>query len=245
MKLNEGKIFVFVAAIIIGVLISFNIHLNTATEREYISTKEYQEAYNRRNKLYREISDLKEDYYDNYKKLNSYKDESQNKNDKVIETIMDELESNKTILGYKQVQGEGIEVTITDGFNELNPDIEDPLLRYMRTFHNTDLIQLINELKSSGAEAISINGQRLMNNSEVYCSSAFISINGVKLPAPFYIDVIGSMDKFRTYFGSNDTYIKRLQGRGINVSFEEKEEINIPGYIGELKVNYLINAKNK
>ncbi|MBU3195497.1 DUF881 domain-containing protein [Clostridium algidicarnis] len=245
MKLNEGKIFIFIAAVMIGILVSFNINLSKDNKREYVSTKEYQEIYNKRNKLYREVSDAREDYQSNYKKLNSFKSGYVDKEKNIADSIVEELENNKILLGYNKVQGNGIEITVRDGFDELNPDIEDPLLRYMRTFHNTDLIQIINELKLFGAEAISINGQRLMSNSEVYCSSAFISINGVKLPAPFHIEAIGNTENLVNSLKSNDSYLKRLQGRGINIDIEEKETIVIPPYIGDLKVNFLSSKKNK
>lgn len=245
MKLNEGKIFIFIATIMIGILVSFNISLSTDNKREYVSTKEYQEMYNKRNKLYREVSEVREEYYNNYKKLNSFKSGYVDQGNNIVDTIVDELENNKILLGYNKVQGNGIEITVRDGFDELNPDIEDPLLRYMRTFHNTDLIQLINELKLFGTEAISINGQRLMNNSEVYCSSAFISINGVKLPAPFHIEAIGNKENLASNLKSNDSYVKRLEGRGINIVIEEKDTIIISPYIGDLKVNFLTSKKNK
>lgn len=245
MRLNEGKIFIFIAAIIVGILVSFNIDLSKDNKKEYVSTKEYQEMYNKRNKLYREVSDVREDYYNNYKKLNFFKSGYVDEGNNIVDNIVDELENNKTLLGYNKVEGIGIEITIRDGFDEINPDIEDPLLRYMRTFHNTDLIQLINELKIFGAEAISINGQRVMTNSEVYCSSAFISINGVKLPAPFHIEAIGNTESLVNNLKSNDSYVKRLQGRGINIVIEEKDVIVISSYIGDLKVNFLTNIKNK
>lgn len=243
MKINEAKVFVFIAAIIVGVLISLNINLNEVEERVFFTSKQYQDAYSERNKLYKEISDYKEIYYENYSKLQDYQQGKKNKDEKIISDVVNELEKNKAILGYSQVKGEGLSLTITDGTGNFSNDIDDPLLRWMRTFHNTDMIQVINELKNAGAEGISVNGQRLMTNSEVYCSWAFISINQVKLPAPFYIDVIGNKENLRGYINSNESYLKILINRGINVQITEKDEVTIPTYTGDIKVNY-IKASN-
>lgn len=244
MKLNEAKIFVFIAAIIVGILIALNINLNGVTERVFLDSKQYQEAYNERNKLYREISSIKENYYDAYDKLRNY--EQGNPNDtKVLNDITKELEKNKALLGYSEVIGPGISFTITDGKDDVNEEFDDFKLRMDRTFHNTDMIRLLNELKNVGAEAISVNGQRVMTNTEIYCSWAFLKINGVNLPEPFYIDVIGDKENIKKYISSDDSYVKTLMFRGINIRFDEKDELKIPAYTGKLQVNYVSPVKSK
>ena len=67
-----------------------------------------------------------------------------------------ELEKSRNILGKNPVQGEGIIVTLTD--------VE--IGKYGKITAN-DLIELVNELKASGAEAISINGHRIVGNSYI------------------------------------------------------------------------------
>ena len=46
MKKNEGSIFVFIASIVIGLLISLNIHFGTQTETVILNTKQYQDLMN-------------------------------------------------------------------------------------------------------------------------------------------------------------------------------------------------------
>lgn len=61
-------------------------------------------------------------------------------------------------------------------------DIENSLAfeKALRLVHDMDIMQVINDIKNSGAEAISINGQRVVDKTEIYCSGAFLRINGVK-----------------------------------------------------------------
>lgn len=242
MKNNEANVFVFIAAIIIGILIALNINLNNTEERIVLNAKQYQEAYNSRNKLVKDIYALKDEYSKNLSKLSNYK-QGEASESKIIEDISSELELNKMILGYKDVKGEGLAITIKDGSGEFSNSVDDPILRYTRTVHNTDMIQVINELRNSGAEAISINGQRIMPNSEIYCSWAFLRINGVKLPAPFYISVIGNKEVIKKYILSNDSYVRTLINRGIEVSIYEEKEVVIPSITSDVKNKYLSPSK--
>jgi len=58
--------------------------------------------------------------------------------------------------------------------------------------HDEDLREIINDLKNSGAEAISINDQRIVSTTAIICSGSVVTINGVKLNSPFEIKAIGN-----------------------------------------------------
>lgn len=46
--------------------------------------------------------------------------------------------------------------------------------------HNTDLTAIVNMLRHANAEAISINGQRIIATSAITCEGSVIKINGEK-----------------------------------------------------------------
>lgn len=50
--------------------------------------------------------------------------------------------------------------------------------------HDNDLLSVINELRSAGAEAISLNGERILATSEVRCTGAVVTVNGRRYAAP-------------------------------------------------------------
>jgi uncharacterized protein YlxW (UPF0749 family) len=54
-----------------------------------------------------------------------------------------------------------------------------------------DLLLMVNELRASGAEAISINGQRITGETEIRSASNYILINQSQQAAPFVIEAIG------------------------------------------------------
>lgn len=239
MKKNEGNIFVFIASIVIGLLISLNIHLGTENETVILNAKQYQDAYMKKRNLYQEVSNLKDKHHDLYKKLQKYEDSNKDE-DKVIDSLNDEMNKNLMVLGYSKVKGPGIEITLTDGLDEFNNSLDDSFYSSQRIIHNTDVLNIVNELKSLGVEGIAINGQRIVNSSEINCSGGFISINSVKYPMPFYIYAIGDKDVLKDYLLNNtDSYIRLLMNRGINVNIESKDEITLPKYLGDLKIKYL------
>lgn len=241
MKINEANIFVFIAAIIIGILISLNINLTGVEERVVLSAKQYQEANNQRTKLMGEVSSAKEGYYKNLTKLEGYHLKDNDK-DKILDEIREEIDHNKNILGYSKVKGPGLKITLIDATESrfISSMAEEDLFKARdMLIHNTDMLNVINEIKNVGAEALSINGQRVMSNSEIYCSWAFLSVNGVKTPAPFYITAIGNKELMKKYLLSSESYLKSLMNRGINVTIYEEDEVEVPAYTGTMKVNDL------
>ncbi len=97
-----------------------------------------------------------------------------------------EAEELRRFLGLVPVQGNGLKVTLQDG--GYNPDSVNPNDYIV---HESHVFQVINELYISGAQAISINGQRIHGNSYIVCTGPVITVDGVQYPAPFVIEAIG------------------------------------------------------
>ena len=118
MKDNEASLFVFIASIIIGILISLNINFNRTYNRVFLTTKQYQDAYNQRNKLRTDISNLQDNYDELYDKLIKFQYGDKNTNN-VVQEIKSELDRNKMLLGETDVEGQGILITLKDVSNDL------------------------------------------------------------------------------------------------------------------------------
>ncbi|MBC2580648.1 DUF881 domain-containing protein [Clostridium sp. DJ247] len=236
MKNNEANAFVFIASIIIGILISTNIGFTRDTATVFLSAKQYQDAYNYKNKLYGEITGLMNQYDDYYTKLQKYKNNEENQS-QIVSTINDELSENNLILGKTAVEGQGITIQLRDAPIEyMTNTLEDQLL----VIHDLDIVHVINDLRNAGAEAISINGQRVIDKTEIYCSGAFLRVNGVKIAVPFSINAIGNKEVLYNYMMSNENYLKTLMMRKIRVDVREVDNTKIPAYIGDEKIKFMI-----
>ena len=110
-------------------------------------------------------------------------------NEAQYEQNIHDAEQLRLLLGLSAGVGEGIKITLQDG--DYNPKLTNPN-EYI--VHESHIFKVLNELKIAGAEALSINGQRLKMNSYISCNGPVITIDGQQYPAPFVIEAIGNQD---------------------------------------------------
>jgi uncharacterized protein YlxW (UPF0749 family) len=243
MKNNEASLFVFIACIIVGILISLNINFNRTNNRVFLSTKQYQDAYEQKNKLRNDISNLGDQYYDLNYKLNKFKAGGKNQIT-VVQELENELDQNKMFLGEEDVEGQGIIITLKDVSNESYYNSQDPDL-LSKIIHNYDLNYIINDLKNAGAEAISINGQRVTDRTDFYCDGALIRVNGVKIATPFYISAIGKKEVLNSYMLADENYLKFMISRTISVNVNESDDVKIQAYTNDITKDFLSSVMTK
>ena len=109
--------------------------------------------------------------------------------------------------------------------------------------HYSDLIEVINSLKNAGAEAISVNEQRITKSTAISCIGNVIKINNEKVGVPFIINAIGSPEKLYGALTMLGGYIDKLKDEGVLVTVEKQNSITIPKYSGIYKFEYARNAQ--
>lgn len=244
MKLNEINIFVFLACMLVGLLISMNLNFGLPSQAQALSAVEYQEAVNERSRLFNDISALQKQYNAGRNKLSQYSVVNPSEK-KVVDNLKGELSQDRRILGLDEVQGKGAVITLNDASTTFDGTVEDDeVLQWARIVHNTDVLAVVNSLRDAGAEAVSINGQRIMSNTEFYCWGPFLKINGVNIGAPFYISFIGNSDSIGKALNSDEGYLTFLKYRGIKIEYKEEQSVKIPAYIGNAKAEFMKEVKN-
>lgn len=242
MKTNEATIFVFIASIIIGILISLNINFKNVNYKVFLTPMEYQEAYDYVNKLNKDISNLNSKYKEQSKKLNKYLNNEDNRS-QVVNQMNQEIQTNEIILGNVDVQGPGVVIDIKDYSNYFSGNVENEIDIMAGLIHDEDILNLINELKYSGAEVISINGQRITDTSDIFCWGAFIELDGIKIPSPFNIKAIGNNDTMYSVLTSDMGYLTYLKIRGIDVNIAKSNKIKISAKGGKIEYKYMNELK--
>ena len=94
-----------------------------------------------------------------------------------------------------------------------------------------DLQIVVNGLWEAGAEAISVNGQRLTSRSAIRFAGEAILVNYRPLARPYRISVIGDPDDLQAEFAANDggAYARALQDNyGIRVSIDAAKSLSLP-----------------
>lgn len=140
------------------------------------------------------------------------------------------------------LEGEGIILTLDDSTRETNSN-EDPNLYLI---HDDDILRVINELKAAGAEAISINGQRLTATSEIRCAGPTLSVNNVRTAAPFEISAIGEKKSLENSIMMRGGVAETLKVWGIQIDLKVSDNVYIPPYKGTTSHVYskIVEEKN-
>ena len=200
------------------------------------------------NELRDSVLKSKEKYDNLYQKLEEAENQleveraNSTQNNTELTDLENEIKDGNKILGLSEVTGNGLIITINDNQDiSLNSWFADPNLLVV---HDADLISVVNELKNAGAEAISINEQRLVTTSAIECDGNIIKVNGEKIGAPFTIKAIGlpevliNVDRFGGYLDN------LRETRYLKASIEkatDKKTITIPKYTGILKIQYAVS----
>ncbi len=219
-------------------LITLQFRTITESENEITRLK-------RENELRDEINEWKDMYEattykitDLESKITDYKNAASQK-DKTVELLNNEIEDLKILAGMVNLEGAGVMVTLDDtrAINQIASDVGyyDP---NAFVIHDSDILMVINELRAAGAEAISINGQRVLANTEIRCVGPVIQINGIRLTAPFKISAIGSPDMLATSLKLRGGVVDTISQANIDVIIEKSDAIVIPKYDKVLEYKY-------
>lgn len=235
---NQKKISLVLGIMCFALTLGIVVQIRTVSSTNSAVSQNYEE-----NNLRGEVLKYKEKYENKYKELEKAQENLENirkeatKNNGELEEAENQIKQANKINGTTEVTGPGVIVTLTDGksiSNTLNPSI---LL-----VHYLDIVSVVNELKNAGAEAISVNDQRIVNTTGIVCSGNIIDINGEKVGAPFKIKAIG-LPEYLANISRPGGYLERMKDEGVEVELEKSNHIAIPKYTGVLKYKYLKNVK--
>ena len=100
------------------------------------------------------------------------------------------------------------------------------------------MLKVINELWAAGAEAISINDQRLVVGSEIRCTGPTISVNSTRHTPPYEIRAIGDPKTLEASLKMRGGVIETLQFWGIQVTVKTQPKVKIASYKGAHKYQF-------
>lgn len=139
--------------------------------------------------------------------------------------------------GLVGVHGPGMVLEISDSQREV-PIGESPTNYIVLV---DDLRDIVTALWASDAEAISINGERLVASSSIYGVGASILVNTAFLSPPFRIEAIGPPG-LHDRFLANPTYLARVARRidayGLQFASEPRDDIELPEFIGNTRLRW-------
>ena len=165
-------------------------------------------------------------------KINEYNEKLES-NEEASELLDEELRKSQLILGTTDVVGDGVVITLTD-------TEESPI-------EAADLVDLINELRFAGAEAISINGVRIINMTDIVDIDSYIIIKpSQRLVSPYVVKAIGNQKYLvSTLCLKNSGFVDKYNNSGKSVKLDKQRNIKIPKYSETMNIKYMKEVTNK
>jgi uncharacterized protein YlxW (UPF0749 family) len=138
-------------------------------------------------------------------------------------------------MGLVAAEGPGLVVTLDDSSERQSPsgNLNDLVI------HSQDVQAVANGLWAAGAEALAVNGQRVVPTSAILCVGNTLLINGTVHSPPFRFTAIGA--DLRNAF-TNDPLVARFAEDAdrfkLGFKVEDKDRVSVPAYTGTSKVRF-------
>jgi uncharacterized protein YlxW (UPF0749 family) len=143
------------------------------------------------------------------------------------------LEHARLAGGLVQLTGPGIVFRLEDAGDAGNASDSLVTARDIRT--------LVQELWLVGAEAVSVNGERVTNGTAVLDIGNAILANSAYLAPPYQVNTIGPDDLYDRLTSSApfvEFVRNRLEPDGIRLTVAESDSVTVPAYAGTIRRRY-------
>lgn len=230
---NRGELAVMAVCVVVGFLLAAQLRgvqlagAADATNASRLETLQslYNDVVEERDGLTEQVGQLQNE-------LELYRQQAAS-GDEGSEALKTELEQMEITAGLTDVEGPGVTVVLEDSTQaNVTGDEADYLI------HDNDILSVINELRSAGAEAISLNGERILATSEVRCTGAVVTVNGRRYAAPYVIFAIGDPDTLYSALTMRNGVVDILSQWGITVRVTASDQLLIPAYSGTVDYQY-------
>ena len=230
---NRGELAVMAVCVVVGFLLAAQLRgvqlagAADATNASRLETLQslYNDVVEERDGLTEQVGQLQSE-------LELYRQQAAS-GDEGSEALKTELEQMEITAGLTDVEGPGVTVVLEDSTQaNVTGDEADYLI------HDNDILSVINELRSAGAEAISLNGERILATSEVRCTGAVVTVNGRRYAAPYVIFAIGDRDTLYSALTMRNGVVDILSQWGITVRVTASDQLLIPAYSGTVDYQY-------
>lgn len=220
MPIKQGQLAITLVCVVLGIMLAVqfrttqDLRANVSYQRVEDLSQRLKQAEKERDALLNEVQELRKSTG--------------------AEAATRELNTVKMGAGLVPVQGPGIVVTIDDSKRPTKPG-ENPNLYLI---HDDDILKVINELWAAGAEAVSINEQRLIASSEIRCAGPTLSVNNTRYSPPYEIRAVGEPQTLENSLRMRGGVMENLQFWGIQVSVKRQEDVKVPGFKGVFRFQY-------
>lgn len=148
----------------------------------------------------------------------------------------EEIKNNQKLLGLTEISGKGLIIKLDE-----NREVDSNEVLNINGYlvHEEDLLYIVNELFNAGADAVSINDQRIVSTTSILCDGNIIRVNGEMIGVPITIKAIGYPERLDGALTRPGGYLEVMANDGVIVTVERSEDIKISKYNGVYSYEYL------
>ncbi|MGA5799222.1 DUF881 domain-containing protein [Streptomyces cellulosae] len=160
-----------------------------------------------------ELDDRTERLEDEKQGLEKQREELENSSDQAEEARRQTIEKERqlgVLAGTVAAQGPGIEMTIEDTKGTVESDM---------------LLDAIQELRAAGAEAIQVNGVRVVAGTYLSDADGGVSVDGNKIKSPYRFKVIGKPQDLEPALNIPGGVVQTLEKEQATVTVERSDKI--------------------
>jgi uncharacterized protein YlxW (UPF0749 family) len=132
----------------------------------------------------------------------------------LLQSLVDEANLLRIVNGLVEVSGPGVEVVVSGPVTVL------------------DLQDLINELRNAGAEALAVNGRRIVTWSAISTDGVYVMVDGQPVLPPYRLEAIGAAQTMETALLRPGGLVSLLQQADARVSIDIhlQQKMTLPVY---------------
>jgi uncharacterized protein YlxW (UPF0749 family) len=159
--------------------------------------------------------------------------------DNTVERTQAQVEAVRGPAGLDPVRGPGVTVTLDDAPKEVidasDGDVNDLVV------HQQDIQAVVNALWSGGAEAMTIQGQRVISTTGIKCVGNTVRLHGIPYSPPYVVTAVGSTASMLASVDASpaiDIYEQYVERFGLGWDVATVPVVRLPGYEGSLDLAY-------
>lgn len=146
-----------------------------------------------------------------------------------VEALKSQLAQTKAVAGMTPVSGPGVTVIMHDATKPAFPG--EPAI--LQLIHDQYVLRVVALVSAAGAQAISIDGQRYIATTSIYCAGPTIRINNVPYASPYVIRAIGPVAAMLKALAQDPD----IQGWSqlVSIKFHSDKRLEVAAYHGPVQ----------
>lgn len=161
--------------------------------------------------------------------------------DRRLKKIQKQIEKLNDPAGRTPKQGPGLTITLSDAPQDLIDNTDENI--NVLLVHQQDIQAVVNALWRGGAEAVTVQDQRIVTTTGIKCEGNAVQLQGVPYSQPYVISGIGDIDELRAAIDSDEDlthYRNQAADPDIQIGWKMGEHTSLyaPAYDGLRTFNY-------